>query len=114
MSLNMLIEFGDAFDFTGADFAGLVPRGRLPARREVIPLTPTASAAVAYRRIARERERTDRPGMAKLADAGDLATPIAGKRRGSSDSPSRHLETQYSSATRSGARRAHTPRLTTY
>ena len=22
MSLNMLIEFGDAFDFTGADFAG--------------------------------------------------------------------------------------------
>ena len=22
MSLNMLIEFGDAFDYTGADFAG--------------------------------------------------------------------------------------------
>ena len=39
MSLNMLIEFGDAFDFTGADFAAWCERGRLqgggrpPARR---------------------------------------------------------------------------------
>ena len=32
MSLNMLIEFGDAFDFTGADFA-VVPGGRLRGRR---------------------------------------------------------------------------------
>jgi len=30
MSLNMLIEFGDAFDFTGADFHGLVHAGRVP------------------------------------------------------------------------------------
>ena len=47
MSLNMLIEFGDAFDFTGADFAGWC---RTVGFREtrVIPLTATASAAVAY------------------------------------------------------------------
>ena len=48
MSLNMLIEFGDAFDYTGADFAGWC--------REVgfrdfktIPLTGPSSAAVAYK-----------------------------------------------------------------
>ncbi len=48
MSLNMLIEFGDAFDFTGADFAGWC---RAVGFREtrVIPLTATASAAVAYK-----------------------------------------------------------------
>jgi hypothetical protein len=27
MSLNMLIEFGDAFDYTGADFSRVVWRG---------------------------------------------------------------------------------------
>ena len=27
MSLNMLIEFGDAFEYSGSDFAGLVSRG---------------------------------------------------------------------------------------
>jgi hypothetical protein len=31
MSLNMLIEFGDAFDYSGADFA-VVPQRRLPGR----------------------------------------------------------------------------------
>ena len=25
MSLNMLIEFGDAFDYSGTDFRGVVP-----------------------------------------------------------------------------------------
>jgi cyclopropane fatty-acyl-phospholipid synthase-like methyltransferase len=33
MSLNMLIEFGDAFDFTGADFSGWCPRSRLQQDR---------------------------------------------------------------------------------
>lgn len=48
MSLNMLIEFGDAFDFTGADFwswcreAGFV-------RYEVLHLSGACSAAIAYK-----------------------------------------------------------------
>ena len=33
MSLNMLIEFGDAFDYSGADFRALVQRGGLQALR---------------------------------------------------------------------------------
>ena len=48
MSLNMLIEFGDAFDFTGADFT----RWCLEAgfkRCEVLPLAGPASAAIAYK-----------------------------------------------------------------
>ena len=45
MSLNMLIEFGDAFDYTGADFAGWC-RDAGFARTEVIPLRGPASAAV--------------------------------------------------------------------
>ena len=46
MSLNMLIEFGDAFDFTGADFATWC---RDAGFREVqiIPLAGAASAGVA-------------------------------------------------------------------
>jgi cyclopropane fatty-acyl-phospholipid synthase-like methyltransferase len=48
MSLNMLIEFGDAFDFTGADFATWC--GQVGFREtRVLPLTATASAAVAYK-----------------------------------------------------------------
>ena len=49
MSLNMLIENGDGFDYTPADFdkwaknAGFV-------RTEIIPLTGPASAAVAYKK----------------------------------------------------------------
>jgi len=31
MSLNMLIEFGDAFDFHRRGFLGLVSRGRIQA-----------------------------------------------------------------------------------
>ena len=48
MSLNMLIEFGDAFDFTGRDFDGWCRKiGFL--RTDVIPLRGPASAAVAYK-----------------------------------------------------------------
>jgi hypothetical protein len=48
MSLNMLIEFGDAFDFTAADFFGWC---RSVGFREtaVIPLAGPASAGVAYK-----------------------------------------------------------------
>ena len=48
MSLNMLIEFGDAFDYTGADFDGWC-RSVGFSRTEVLPLVGGASAAVAYR-----------------------------------------------------------------
>jgi hypothetical protein len=48
MSLNMLIEFGDAFDFTGADFATWCRQVGFRETR-VLPLTPAASAAVAYK-----------------------------------------------------------------
>ncbi|HSW11657.1 MAG TPA: methyltransferase [Solimonas sp.] len=48
MSLNMLIEFGDAFDYTGADFAGWCREVGF-SRTEVIPLAGPASAGVAYK-----------------------------------------------------------------
>ena len=48
MSLNMLIEFGDAFDFTGADFDGWCREVGFK-RTEVIHLAGPASAAVAYK-----------------------------------------------------------------
>lgn len=48
MSLNMLIEFGDAFDFTGADFSGWCREVGF-TKTEVIPLTGPASAGVAYK-----------------------------------------------------------------
>jgi O-methyltransferase domain/Dimerisation domain len=48
MSLNMLIEFGEAFDFTGADFTEWCAEAGF-RRCEVIPLTGPASAAVAYK-----------------------------------------------------------------
>ena len=48
MSLNMLIEFGDAFDFTGADFFGWC-RAAGFRRTEVVPLAGPASAGVAYK-----------------------------------------------------------------
>jgi hypothetical protein len=48
MSLNMLIEFGDAFDFTGADFAGWCKDVGF-SNVEVLPLTGPASAAIAYK-----------------------------------------------------------------
>ena len=48
MSLNMLIEFGDAFDFTGADFSRWCREVGFN-RTEVIPLGGPASAGVAYK-----------------------------------------------------------------
>src|SRR5262245_4980170 len=48
MSLNMLIEFGDAFDFTGEDFERWCREVGF-RRTEVIPLDGPASAAVAYK-----------------------------------------------------------------
>lgn len=48
MSLNMLIEFGDAFDFTGADFSRWCREVGF-SRTEVIHLGGPASAGVAYK-----------------------------------------------------------------
>ena len=48
MSLNMLIEFGDAFDFTGADFTGWCRDAGFRST-EFIPLAGAASAGVAYK-----------------------------------------------------------------
>jgi hypothetical protein len=48
MSLNMLIEFGDAFDFTGADFWGWCREAGF-ARYEVLHLEGPCSAAIAYK-----------------------------------------------------------------
>ena len=48
MSLNMLIEFGDAFDFTGAQFSEWCKEAGF-SRCEIIQLAGPASAAVAYK-----------------------------------------------------------------
>jgi len=48
MSLNMLVEFGDAFDFTAADFFGWCRQVGFRTM-EVIPLAGPASAGVAYK-----------------------------------------------------------------
>lgn len=48
MSLNMLIEFGDAFDYSGADFRQWCSEVGFK-RFEVIPLAGPSSAAVAYK-----------------------------------------------------------------
>jgi hypothetical protein len=48
MSLNMLIEFGDAFDYTGADFRQWCSQVGFK-RFEIIPLVGPSSAAVAYK-----------------------------------------------------------------
>lgn len=48
MSLNMLIEFGDAFDYTAADFRDWCTEVGFK-RFEVIPLAGPTSAAVAYK-----------------------------------------------------------------
>jgi hypothetical protein len=48
MSLNMLIEFGDAFDYTAADFRAWC--GQVGFRRfDLIPLAGPSAAAVAYK-----------------------------------------------------------------
>ena len=48
MSLNMLIEFGDAFDFTGADFTGWCKEVGF-REVEILPLTEAGSAGIAYK-----------------------------------------------------------------
>jgi cyclopropane fatty-acyl-phospholipid synthase-like methyltransferase len=48
MSLNMLIEFGDAFDYSGADFQGWCSEAGFK-RFDVIHLAGASSAAIAYK-----------------------------------------------------------------
>jgi hypothetical protein len=48
MSLNMLIEFGDAFDFTGSDFAGWCREAGFQDV-EILPLVGPTSAGIAYK-----------------------------------------------------------------
>ncbi|HEX6391355.1 MAG TPA: methyltransferase [Solirubrobacteraceae bacterium] len=48
MSLNMLIEFGDAFDYTGADFAGWCKEVGF-RDVEITPLAGPSSAGIAYK-----------------------------------------------------------------
>src|SRR6185436_7446039 len=48
MSLNMLIEFGEAFDYSGADFRGWCEKVGFK-RFEVVHLAGPSSAAVAYK-----------------------------------------------------------------
>jgi hypothetical protein len=48
MSLNMLIEFGDAFDYTGANFREWCTEAGF-TRFDIIPLAGPTSAAVAYK-----------------------------------------------------------------
>ncbi|MEO6759996.1 MAG: methyltransferase [Saprospiraceae bacterium] len=48
MSLNMLIEFGEAFDYSGADFRGWCEQVGFK-RFEVIHLAGPSSAAIAYK-----------------------------------------------------------------
>lgn len=48
MSLNMLVEFGDAFDFSGADFDGWCREAGF-ARTETMHLAGPCSAAIAYK-----------------------------------------------------------------
>jgi len=48
MSLNMLIEFGDAFDYSGADFRSWCSAVGFQ-RFEVLHLAGASSAAIAYK-----------------------------------------------------------------
>jgi hypothetical protein len=48
MSLNMLIEFGEAFDFTGADFTRWCKQAGF-RKTEILHLAGPASAAIAYK-----------------------------------------------------------------
>jgi cyclopropane fatty-acyl-phospholipid synthase-like methyltransferase len=48
MSLNMLVEIGDAFDFTGAQYKEWCLEAGFK-RVEIVPLQGSASAAVAYK-----------------------------------------------------------------
>ena len=51
MSLNMLIEFGDAFGFTGNDFTDWCTKIGFE-RVDVLPLAGHASAGIAYKGLA--------------------------------------------------------------
>jgi hypothetical protein len=48
MSLNMIVEFGEAFDYSGADFDGWCKEVGFK-RTEVLPLAGPASAGIAYK-----------------------------------------------------------------
>jgi hypothetical protein len=48
MSLNMLVEFGDAFDYTSADFIGWCREAGF-REFEILKLTGPSSAAIAYK-----------------------------------------------------------------
>jgi hypothetical protein len=48
VSLSMLIEFGDAFGFTGSDFAGWCREAGF-REVEILPLAGPASAGIAYK-----------------------------------------------------------------
>ncbi len=48
MSLNMLIEVGDGFDYTGADFAGWTKAAGFK-KTTVVPLVGPTTAAIAYK-----------------------------------------------------------------
>lgn len=48
MSLNMLVELGDGFDFTGADFNGWARETGF-RETQIMPLAGPASAAIAYK-----------------------------------------------------------------
>lgn len=48
MLLNMLIEFGGAFDFTGADFTKWCMEAGFSGT-EILPLGGPASATIAYK-----------------------------------------------------------------
>ncbi len=48
MSLNMLVELGDAFDYSGADFAGWCKEAGFKDI-QVLPLAGPSSAAIAYK-----------------------------------------------------------------
>jgi hypothetical protein len=48
MSLNMLIEAGDGFDLTGADFAAWT-KAACFTKTAVTPLAGPTSAAIAYK-----------------------------------------------------------------
>jgi hypothetical protein len=52
MSLNMLIETGDGFDYTGADFRGWCESVGFRSV-EILPLAGPASAAIAYKETRR-------------------------------------------------------------
>ena len=48
MSLNMLIEFGDAFGYTGRDFTSWCQQVGF-RQIEILPLAGAATAAIAYK-----------------------------------------------------------------